>query len=96
MVDLAQRIEHPFGVPVQGAHDADAREHRGAIILGNEDKRLHSVLPFPGVVLGLGKLGDVGPASFSVTSFRPFGNTIGAPKRADQGTAPPILEDGPE
>jgi hypothetical protein len=28
MMVFTIRIEHPLNVPVQGSHDADAREHR--------------------------------------------------------------------
>jgi len=40
-------------------HHADPREHRWPVMLGNQYQRLHRGLPFVGIVLGLGQLGDV-------------------------------------
>ena len=50
----------PFDVPVQGAHDADARKHRRPVALRNEDKRLHGGLPFRRVMFGFRQFGDIG------------------------------------
>jgi hypothetical protein len=38
MMVFARRIEYPLDVTVQGSHDTDAREHRGAAVaFGDED-----------------------------------------------------------
>ena len=45
---------------VQCPHDADPGEHRRATKLHNQQQGFHRGLPFRGIVLGLGQLGDVG------------------------------------
>ena len=46
-------------MPVQGAHDADPRQHGRAATRRNQDQRLHRGLPFRRFVFGLRKLRDV-------------------------------------
>jgi hypothetical protein len=40
-------------------HDADPRQHRWAVLLGDQDQSVHRGLPFRRVVFCLGQLGDV-------------------------------------
>jgi hypothetical protein len=60
MVCLARRIEHLLNMTVQGAHDADAREHRREAFSATRIGASMCRLPFWRVVFGLRKLGDVG------------------------------------
>jgi hypothetical protein len=60
MMILPIRIKHPLDVPVQRSHDVDAREHCRAARRRDQDQRLHCRLPCLGLVLGFGKLRDVG------------------------------------
>jgi hypothetical protein len=53
-------IEHSLDVAIDRPHDTDAREHRRAAEIGDEQKRFHCGLPFRIRVFSLGKLGDVG------------------------------------
>jgi hypothetical protein len=50
-----------------------------------QDQGFHSSLPLWRLLLSLREFGDVVPASFSVTSWRPRDSGIGSSKRADQG-----------
>jgi hypothetical protein len=59
MFVFARRIEHALDVAVQRSHDADAREHRRSVLLGDQQERFHRGLPFVGIVFGLGQFGDV-------------------------------------
>jgi len=56
---FAVGIENALDVPVQRQDHANAREHRIAVALSDQQERLHRGLPFLGVVLGLRQLGDV-------------------------------------
>ena len=42
-------------VPVERPHDSDARQHRGAAAVRDQDQGFHGVLPLRRAVLGLGK-----------------------------------------
>jgi hypothetical protein len=46
-------------MPVQRSYDADLGEHRWPVMFCNLQQRLRRDLPFFGVVLCLGQLGDV-------------------------------------
>jgi hypothetical protein len=52
---FARRVEHPLDVTVQRSDDADAREHRWAVMFCNQQKRPHRGLPF-GTMFCLGPI----------------------------------------
>jgi hypothetical protein len=56
---LARRIEHPLDVTVQGSHDADAREHRRAVLADDQKQGLDRILPFLDLLFGLRQLLDI-------------------------------------
>lgn len=56
MMILAVWIEHPFPMPVERLHDANACEHRWPVLFGNQYERLHRGLPLIGVTLCLRQL----------------------------------------
>jgi hypothetical protein len=59
MMIFAIGVEHAFNLAVQRPHDADARHHRRAVLLGDQDQTFHCCLPFRHLVFGLWKLSDV-------------------------------------
>src|SRR5258706_15196877 len=63
---------------LQGSHDADAREHRGAARRRDQDQRLHCCLPLRSLMLGLRQLGYVFAGISRVTSWRLRGSDIGS------------------
>jgi hypothetical protein len=44
MMVFAVGIEHPLDVTVQGPHDADAREHRRAVLVDDQKQGLDRIL----------------------------------------------------
>jgi hypothetical protein len=56
---LAVGIEHALNVAVQCPHDTNPRKHRRTAVLDHQHQRLDRGLPFRGVVLRLGKPGDL-------------------------------------
>jgi hypothetical protein len=46
-------VEHPLNVTVQGSHDPDAREHRRAVLVDDQEKGLDGILPFLDLLFGL-------------------------------------------
>jgi hypothetical protein len=63
---------------VQGAHDANPREHHRAIEIGHEHQRLDCGLPFRERGFLFGNPVMLVAASRNVTSTRPSGNVIGS------------------
>jgi hypothetical protein len=59
MLFLPRRIEHTLDVTVQRSHHTYPGEHRWPVMLRNQQERLHRGLPFFGIVVCLGELGDV-------------------------------------
>jgi hypothetical protein len=59
MMILARRIKHPLDVTVQGSHDADAREHRRAVLVDDQKQGLDRSLPFLDLLFGLRQLLDI-------------------------------------
>jgi hypothetical protein len=59
MMILARRIKHPLDVTVQGPHDADAREHRRAVLVDDQKQGLDRSLPFLDLLFGLRQLLDI-------------------------------------
>ena len=57
---LAFRIEHALDVPVQRAQHSDPRVHQEVPAFRGTDQAVNRGLPFPGLLFGLGQLGDVG------------------------------------
>jgi hypothetical protein len=49
-------IEYSLDVPIQRPHDADARKHRRAVIVDDQEHRFDRGLPFLEVLFGLGVL----------------------------------------
>jgi hypothetical protein len=52
-------IKRHYDVSIQCSHDANARQQRWPVVLGNKYQRCHGRLPFRGVVLGLRQRHDV-------------------------------------
>lgn len=46
-------IEHPFDMSVQRPHDADARHHRRAAVLGDQEKHFDRSLSLLDLLFGL-------------------------------------------
>jgi hypothetical protein len=66
-------------VTVQGAHDADPREHRrAAVAFGDQDQDFNGSLPFLDLPFCLRQLLDISGGILRVTSWRPLGNGIGS------------------
>jgi hypothetical protein len=61
MMLFARRFEHAFDVSVQRLHHPNPRKHRRPAGRRDQDQGLHRRLPFRRFVLGLRKLGDLGP-----------------------------------
>lgn len=57
---FARWIKDALDMTVQGSHDADGREHRGAAKRRNQDQHFLCRLPLRRRVLRLRKLGDIG------------------------------------
>jgi hypothetical protein len=53
MLVLARRVKHAFDVTVQGSHDPDAREHRRAVLVDDQEKGLDGILPFLDLLFAL-------------------------------------------
>jgi hypothetical protein len=58
---FALGIEHPLDITVQRLRDPDPRQHRWPVLLDHQQQCLDSGLPFVELLVGLRKLGDVGP-----------------------------------
>jgi hypothetical protein len=61
---FALGIEHPLDMTVERLHDPHARHHRWPVLLNHQQQCLDSGLPFVEPLVGLRKLGDVGPRIF--------------------------------
>ncbi len=59
MMVFAIRIKHPLDVTVQGSHDADAREHRRAVLVDDQKQGPDRILPFLDLLFGLRQLLDI-------------------------------------
>jgi hypothetical protein len=64
MMIFAIGVEYPLDVPVQRPHDADAREHRRAVLFRLPGSGIHRGLPLWHAVIGFRELGDVGASVF--------------------------------
>jgi hypothetical protein len=53
MLFLSRRIQHPLDVTVQGPHDADAREHRRAVLGDDQKQGLDRILRIADADAGL-------------------------------------------
>jgi hypothetical protein len=68
---LHRWVEHPLDMPVQGSHEAYAREQFRPVVFSNEQQRSHRGLPFVGIVFGFRERGsDARRRGVSATLFR--------------------------